>query len=159
MNHPVWRQLVGGWSTGLVAELRSGSPYGVIELVNGTNAFSPAQRPNVAGDPKITGNRSRGEQVERWFDTSAFRQPPQFTFGNAGSTAGYGPGAINMDLSILKDFRLAEQHRLQFRTKMLNFINHANFALPNLQRGNPAFGQITGAAQARVIQFGLHYRF
>ena len=54
----------------------------------------------------------------------------------------------------------AEQHRLQFRTEMLNFLNHANFALPNLQRGNPAFGRITATSnQSRIIQFGLRYRF
>jgi hypothetical protein len=34
-----------------------------------------------------------------------------------------------MDLSILKDFHLGERHSLEFRAEMLNFINHANFAL------------------------------
>jgi hypothetical protein len=44
----------------------------------------------------------------------------------------------------------------------LNFINTANFALPNLQRGNPAFGRITSLIdgnRARTVQLGLHYRF
>ena len=156
--------MLGGWTTGLIAELRTGPPYGVIELSNTTGAFSPAQRPNVAGDPKITGSRSHGEQVERWFNTSAFAQPAQFTFGNEGRTAGYGPGAVVMDLSILKNFHLAERHALEFRTEMLNFLNHASFALQqqNLARGNSAFGRITGLApgnQSRIIQLGLHYRF
>jgi len=67
-----------------------------------------------------------------------------------------------MDLSILKDFPVTEGQRLQFRGQLLNFINKANFALPNLQRGNAAFGRITSLIdgnQARTIQFGLHYRF
>ena len=65
-----------------------------------------------------------------------------------------------MDLSILKDFRLAERHHLQFRTEMLNFINHINLGLPGVQRGNLAFGQIASlSTQPRIIQFGLHYRF
>ncbi|MGH9844488.1 MAG: hypothetical protein ACREEM_37680 [Blastocatellia bacterium] len=45
---------------------------------------------------------------------------------------------------------------------MLNFLNHANFALPNQTRGNAAFGRINSLItgnQARIIQFGLHYRF
>jgi hypothetical protein len=164
VNHPLWKRVLGGWSTGLIGELRTGPPYGVTELVNGTGASSPSQRPNVAGDPKITGSRSRGEQVERWFHTSAFAQPAPFTFGNAGRTVGYGPGAVILDLSILKDFRLAERHSLEFRTEMLNAMNHANFALQpqNLARGNAAFGRVTGLAsgnQSRIIQLGLHYRF
>jgi hypothetical protein len=163
VSHPFWKQVLGGWSTGLIAELRTGPPYGVTD-VSGPAAFSPGQRPNVIGDPKITGSRSRGEQVEQWFNTAAFAQPAPFTFGNAGRTAGYGPGAIIMDLSILKGFHLKEQHRLEFRTEMLNFINHANFALqpPNLARGNAAFGRLTGLLpgnQSRIIQLGLHYRF
>ncbi|MGH9842942.1 MAG: hypothetical protein ACREEM_29750 [Blastocatellia bacterium] len=62
----------------------------------------------------------------------------------------------------MKDFRIREGHRLQFRTEMLNFTNHPNFGLPAQARGNPNFGRISGLAlgnQARIIQFGLHYRF
>ena len=84
------------------------------------------------------------------------------TFGNAGRTVASGPGAIVSDISLLKDFRINEGHRLQFRAESLNFINHANFALPNQQRGNANFGRISsliGGNQARIIQLGLHYKF
>jgi hypothetical protein len=68
-----------------------------------------------------------------------------------------------MDLSILKEFRLtAERHRLEFRLEMLNFLNHANFANPNVSQGNAAFGQITSlyaGNQSRILQLGLHYKF
>jgi len=83
-------------------------------------------------------------------------------FGNAGRTAGYGPGAIGLNLSILKDFHIRERHDVQFRAEALNFINHANFALPNVQQGSAAFGTITSLIpgnQSRIIQLGLHYRF
>ena len=47
---------------------------------------------------------------------------------------------------------------------MLNFINHANFLLPqqNLARGSASFGRLTGLTPgnpSRIIQLGLHYRF
>jgi Carboxypeptidase regulatory-like domain len=154
--------VVGGWSFGLIAEFRTGPPYGVIEQVNRTNAFSPSQRPNLVSDPALPGDRSRAEQVEQWFNTGAFVQPAQFTFGNAGRTVGYGPGAVIMDLSILKDYPIREAHRLQLRCEMLNFINRANFGLPNLNRGSAAFGRITtliAGNEARIIQLGLHYKF
>ncbi len=162
MGNPIMDSIFGGWTMGYIGEVRTGPPYGVNEQVNRTNAFSPDNRPNAIGDPKIGGSRSRAEQVERWFSTSAFADPGPFAFGNAGRTVGYGPGAIALDLSILKDFRFRERYKLQFRTEMLNFINRPNFGLPNLSRGNNAFGRITSLApgnQARIVQAALHFKF
>ena len=45
---------------------------------------------------------------------------------------------------------------------MLNFINKPNFNLPNLLRGNRAFGRITSLIEgneARIIQLGLPTSF
>jgi len=153
-------QILAGWSAGLIAELLTGPPLGATEVVDGTNSFAAAQRPNIVGNPKLPANRTKAEKLERWFNTAAFAQPAPFTFGNAGRTFGYGPGAIIMDLSVFKEFRLVEKHRLQFRTEMINFLNHANFDVPQLARGQAAFGRISGVAFAqRIIQFGLHYSF
>ncbi|MBI3683670.1 MAG: TonB-dependent receptor [Acidobacteria bacterium] len=162
ISNRVGNALLGGWTAGYIGELRTGAPWGVIEQVNRTNSFSPANRPNVAGDPKISGSRSRAGQVSAWFNTAQFAEPAQFTFGNSGRTAGFGPGAIAMDLSILKDMRFFEKYTLQFRCEMLNFINRPNFSLTNLSRGSNAFGRITDLAdgnQARIVQFALHFKF
>jgi hypothetical protein len=151
-----------GWTIGYIGEFRTGPPIGVNEQVNQTNSFSPANRPNVVGDPKITGSRPRAQQLDAWFNTAAFAAPALYTFGNAGRTTGYAPGAIAMDLSIMKDFKFAERYTLQFRSEMLNFINNPNFNVPNLSRGQAAFGRITSLIdgnQARIIQFGLHFKF
>jgi len=110
----------------------------------------------------IRGSRSKAQEITQWFNVNAFAAAPAYTFGNAGRTAGYGPGVIGMDLSMLKDFKVAERHDLQFRLEALNFINHANFALPNVQQGSPSFGRITSLIpgnQSRIVQIGLHYRF
>jgi hypothetical protein len=162
ISNAVANGVLGGWTIGYIGEIRTGPPLGVIEQTNQTNAFSPANRPNVVGNPTISGSRSRAEQISRWFDTAAFAAPAQYTFGNAGRITGYAPGAVAMDVSILKDFRFMERYTLQFRTEMLNFINNPNFSLPNLNRGNAAFGRITSLIdtnQARIIQLGLHFKF
>ena len=154
--------VLGGWTLGYIGEVRTGPPIGVNEQTNRTNSFSPANRSNVIANPTIDGSRSRSDQVQQWFDTAAFAEPAQFTFGNAGRTTGYAPGAIAMDLSILKDFGFAERYNIQFRTEMLNFINNPNFNLPNLNRGAAAFGTINSLIdtnQARILQFGLHFKF
>jgi len=153
-------QILGGWSTGFIANLLTGPPLGAVDAVDGTNSFAAAQRPNVVGNPQLPANRTKAEKLERWFNTAAFAQPAPFTFGNAGRTFGYGPGAIIMDLSVIKEFRLVENHRLQFRTEMMNFVNHANFDVPQLALGQANFGRISAVAfDPRIIQFGLHYSF
>ncbi|MBV9082989.1 MAG: TonB-dependent receptor, partial [Acidobacteriaceae bacterium] len=158
-----WNHFIAGWSTGVIAEIRSGSPYGVTEQTNTTGSFSPNERPNVVGDPVLPSDRPLSDKLNEWFNVAAFAQPPQYVFGNAGRTAGYGPGAVNIDVSVLKDFAVRENQRLQFRAEMLNAPNHPNFGLPNTARGAPNFGRITSLAptgtQSRVVQLGLHYQF
>jgi hypothetical protein len=154
--------VIGGWSTGYIAVVQSGQPYGVVELTNTTNAFSPSLRPNVVGKAAISGSRSKADELTEWFNTAAFAAPAAYTFGNAGRTDGYGPGLINMDISILKELAITERHKVEFRTEMLNFLNHANFGNPVVAQGNAAFGQITSlyaGNQSRIVQFGLHYKF
>jgi hypothetical protein len=155
--------VAGGWSAGYIAVIQTGQPYGVVELTNTTNSFSPSLRPNVVGNPVLPSSRPKAAQLAEWFNTAAFAMPAQYTFGNAGRTDGFGPGLTSLDLSILKEFRLsAERHRLQFRLEMLNFLNHANFGNPVVSQGNAAFGQIIAlypGNQSRIVQLGLHYKF
>lgn len=157
------KQTLGGWSTSLLFEARSGAPFGVIEN-NGAAIYptAAAVRSNVVSPYTENANWRANVLAEPFFSTASFAAPALNTFGNAGRTVASGPGAIVSDISLLKDFRINESHRLQFRAESLNFINHANFALPNQQRGNPNFGRISsliGGNQARIIQLGLHYKF
>ncbi len=157
-------QLLGGWSVGLIAEFRTGSPFGVIE----NNAsrivpFAPTVRSDAVGS--YARNPAWRDNVlgEEFFDTSAFAAPQRGQFGNLGRTVAIGPSASIVDLSILKDFQMPwEGHRLQFRTEMLNMPNHPNFNLPEQRRGRGNFGDVSSLIPgnaARIIQFGLHYKF
>lgn len=156
-------QTIGGWSTSLLFEARSGAPFGVIEN-NGAAVYptAAAVRSNVVAPYAQNTNWRANVLSEPFFNTASFAAPALYTFGNAGRTVASGPGAVIADISLLKDFRIAEGHRIQFRVESLNFINHANFALPNQQRGNANFGRINGLIggnQARIVQLGLHYKF
>jgi hypothetical protein len=161
---PAWkrRRYLGGWSVGLIGEVRTGSPLSVIELVNNTNSFSDGVRPNVVGSPNLPRGRSRGAELAQWFNVNAFAVPAPYTFGNASRTVGEGPGAISLDASLLKDFSITERSRLQFRVESLNFINNPNFANPDTRQGSATFGKITSLIagnQSRIIQLGLHWKF
>ncbi len=157
------RAFIGNWTVSTIVEARSGSPFGVIEN-NGAAIYPTAATVRSDATKPYAANPNFRDNVlgENYFDISGFAAPRQFTFGNLGRTVAIGPGAFISDLSFLKDFFIGERHRIQFRTEMLNFTNHANFALPNQQRGNANFGTIRDLApgnQARIIQFGLHYKF
>ncbi len=42
-----------------------------------------------------------------------------------------GPNLVDVDLALLKDTRLSEKVRMQFRAEVFNIANHPNFGLPN----------------------------
>jgi hypothetical protein len=100
--------------------------------------------------------------VDRWFDTSAFVLPAQYTFGNAGAYLVHDDGRQIFDLSIAKRFRVVEEHTLEFRGEFFNFPNHTNFGAPGsggYVLGTPTFGVISSTTAARQIQLALRYAF
>lgn len=148
--------VAGGWSLGAIVELRAGLPYGVTEASNRLNAFSAAQRSHLTGDPALSPDRPRAELIQGWFNTSAFAFPGDGQLGNTARNVGSGPGLVNCDFSLLKDFRFREGRYLQLRGEFFNAFNRANFGLPNGSRGAAAFGRISGTVtEGRVIQIGL----
>src|SRR4029079_14700035 len=76
------RAVVGGWSISGVMVVQTGGPVTVTTQTNSTSANSAgALRADILRDPNLpSGDRS----IQRWFDTLAFRQPAQYTFGNQG---------------------------------------------------------------------------
>lgn len=164
VTNPVLNAVAGGWSTGVILELRTGVPFGVLE--NNAGAIYPtaaAVRSNATGPYAQNGNWRANVLQQPFFNTGVFVAPAPLTFGTVGRSVATGPGAVIGDLSVLKDFSMPwEGHKLQFRWESLNFLNRANFGNPTTGRGNPGFGLITGLIggnQARINQLGLHYRF
>ena len=68
--------------------------------------------------------------------------------------------ANNVDLSMIKYFRITERMTAQFRFETFNTLNRTQFAAPNLSPTANAFGSITGQANtSRQIQMGLKLKF
>jgi hypothetical protein len=156
----VLEQFIGGWSVGTIAELHTGTPLSVIDLVNNTNSFSDGVRPDLVGNPVLGSDR---RTAGAWFNTAVFQLPtPTYAFGNSPRTFGTGPGTAQVDASLLKNFHLYERSNLQFRAEALNVLNHANWANPNTQFGSALFGRVTGLQagnQSRILQVALHLTF
>jgi len=148
--------IVGGWQSSGILTLQTGFPTTVLVSGDIPNAVAGVTRANVTGSPILpAGERT----IDRWFGTGAFSQPAPFTFGNSGRNIIEGPGLVSLDFSLLKVFRIAERHSLQFRAEAFNLPNHPGFGLPNTTFANAAFGTIRGGGAGREIQLGLKYIF
>jgi len=80
--------------------------------------------------------------------------------GDLGRNAFRGPGAFNLDASMLKDIAMTERLKLQLRFEFFNATNTPQFDNPNADFSQKAtFGKVTGASSARVVQFGVKILF
>jgi hypothetical protein len=151
-----------GFSTHGIVTLQDGRPFTVAlpsELdISGTGrsslGFGANDRPNVVGSAAVS-----NPSPDRWFNTAAFAFPNPGTFGNAGRNILEGPGLASLNLSLMKEFRLAEQTTLQFRAETFNALNRSNFDLPGNFVGAANYGRIASAQNARLIQFGVKLLF
>ncbi len=60
-------------------------------------------------------------------------------FGNAGRNILRADGIGNMDFGIIKNTRISENVRAQFRADMFNATNTRNFGIPTAAINNGAF--------------------
>ena len=153
-----WREAIGGgWRLTAIVTLQSGAPFTVDLGSDHANiGFGPAQRPDVVRDPNLSGSeRTPG----RWFDVGAFLLPDPFTFGNSTRNMVFGPAYANVDAALQKNYRLADNVRLELRIEVFNVLNRANFELPNRIAFTPNFGRIFSAKNPRELQFGLRLVF
>jgi hypothetical protein len=149
--------VLGGWNLGGILTLQGGSPVGATTQVNTLNAFNPgAQRANILRPADLP---SSERTVARFFDTSAFTLPAPFTFGNSARAATTGPGIVNLDLSLIKNFAFTEKINFQFRFESFNIANTTNFEEPGAALGSPNFGVINASKAARTNQLGLKLNF
>jgi hypothetical protein len=151
--------ILGGWDTNAVFTMQTGLPFTPVLQTSVSNAGG--SRPMRLGDARID-NPDRA----RWFNTSfntpgaVWGVPQQFTFGNSGRNILTGPGRVNLDWSMFKDFLQSEKYHLQFRAEFFNLFNTPQFDLPNGVIGNPNAGVINSTIGAnRQVQLGLRFSF
>ncbi len=108
--------------------------------------------------------------------------PAQGTFGTMGRNIFRDSGFRNVDLSVVKNWRLTERYLLQFRGELFNVLNHPNFAnpfggqngwahndpsapgpggfgcgcaTPDVAASNP----VIGSGGSRAVQLGMKFTF
>src|ERR1019366_7235530 len=115
----------------------------------------------IPGDLGITDPRlgNSSALTNPYFNTALFPKETLGQLGNANHRFFHGPGLNNWDLTLMKDLRLTESKRLEFRTEFFNAFNHAQFALPSGNILSSNFGFVTSANSARIGQVALKFYF
>lgn len=148
--------LLGGWALSGITTLSTGLPYTV------TLNFDNANNGSTNWPNRVASGKLDSPTINRWFDTSAFVFPTQYTIGNGGRNTLIGPGTVSTDLSLQRNFALplGERSRVEFRAEAFNLFNRPQFGQPGAALGNTAFGVIGGTARPnRQMQLGLRVIF
>jgi hypothetical protein len=145
-------KLVHEWNLAVIGTVQSGSPLSITSgaTVNG------ATGPNY---PNVVGNGNGPGAYAQWFNTAAFVNQPNYTWGSAGRTIGFGPGKWNFDTSLQREFKPIERITLQFRLESFDLTNTQTPANPNTTVGSTTFGQITTISGNRQQQVALKIIF
>jgi len=165
---PRWAdEIVGGWATSGIVAYHSGYPFSTV-----TNAF-PIDF-TMLGPAVFIGPRSAVAEHVHFDPTSGGVQ--LFTnqtnalaafahdFGGATGERNQlrGPGFADVDMALLKTFKVREGFDLQFRAEAFNAFNHPSFNNPSNSNidSAPTYGFISGTSNApRELSLGLLLRF
>lgn len=150
----------GSWQLSGVYRLASGLPSH-FSTTNNTNSFGGSQQPNVTNMKDVT---VPNPTTAQWFNTAAFSQPADYTFGSAPRwfTNVRFSRVNNVDAALMKDFRLSERVKAQLRGEFFNATNRTQFGWPDTNLTSSTFGQNNGTAPGftpRNIQLGLRISF
>jgi hypothetical protein len=149
--------LIGGWQVVGIDAFQTGFPFTITSSTNSANSTGqnrPDRVPRVSLIPAHRGPL-------QWYNLAALQPAAAGTYGNAGRNILEGPGQINVDFSLFKNFALGGDRQLQFRVEFFNILNHPNFQGNSIQLtfDQPGAGQATLANPARQIQLAFKAYF
>ncbi|HEY6987416.1 MAG TPA: carboxypeptidase regulatory-like domain-containing protein [Bryobacteraceae bacterium] len=148
---------LGGWRVGVLETYESGPVFTVTTASNTTNAFPAGSlRPNLLFDPSLDSDQ---RSVNRWFNTLAFAQPANFTFGNSPRSGLRGAPIVTTDATLEKSFAITERWKFDLRGEFYNLFNHAIFNVPGSTLGNADFGVVSSARAGRTAQLAARLSF
>jgi len=121
--------IVNGWQLSSVWKFNTGQPYD--EVRSGLY---------LIGDPfkGVPHNFDKTIPGEQWINPAAFAVPCKLSTcpagvgsdsnGNVARNRFYGPGLVDVDLSVFKNIPITERVKIQLRAEMFNLTNRINLA-------------------------------
>jgi hypothetical protein len=146
------------WSTGNLTSATYGTD---VALTGASNERAQQILPNVYGDGSIL----------HYLNINAFLAPASAPAGVYATTRPLtiaGPGVMNIDLSLSRNFKIRERATMTFRAEAFNLTNSVMFGPPNAALNSSGFGRLSPLAQstapgntstARIMQFALKFAF
>ena len=153
---------VGGWRFNDIMIIQDGGPLPITQSTNVNSAYgNTTTRPSLLGGVQACYSGAPEGRLNSYFNAAAYATTPKYAYGTAARTSNcYGPGYLNSDLSLNKNFKFGERYNAEFRAEALNAFNTPEFNGPNLSIGNAAAGQITGTLGfPRLVQLGGRFTF
>jgi hypothetical protein len=99
------------------------------------------------------------------FPGQVFFNPQPGSLGSFQKRTLNGPNFWNYNLSLSKDIKFSERHKLELHVDAFNVFNHANFYLGDQNINGNNFGRIVSQNYSndgvgpRLMQYSLNYRF
>jgi hypothetical protein len=136
--------VLGGWRLSGTFNAQSGIP---LEISGPCDQLTC--RPDLVGNPRFAGNRSKAQQIQQWINPAAFQpvfgndqnfwahydptDPRAYLWGTAGPVLPTlrAPGFWNLDTALVKRFKITESKALEVRWEAFNALNHQNLGYPN----------------------------
>jgi hypothetical protein len=142
------------WKVSAVGFFQSGFVFSVTQTGTQTNNATGTNRPNIVSSPSVA-SPSRTE----WFNPAAFVAQPSYTWGNLGRNTLTAPGTWDMDLGVMREFKLREAITMQFRAEAFDFTNTELPNAPVAVLGQSGFGSILTSSGNRTMQFAIKFLF
>lgn len=175
------KALLGGWQLSGLMIAQSGTPFSVVC----TTGFQPVRnaagaivgnngcdynadgtnldRPDVPSFGSSKDGLSNDDYLNGIFTASDFPRPALGTPGTLGRNTFRGPGYFNVDLALMKTFRVSgvagRAADVQLRIESFNAFDTMNLAIPEGNLASPLFGKSTSALPARIVQFSGRIAF
>ncbi|MCX6626165.1 MAG: carboxypeptidase-like regulatory domain-containing protein [Candidatus Solibacter sp.] len=162
LNHKAMRGLMNGWQLSGVSRIWTGLPMTVTSNGN-SGTLGGGVRADYIGGDLYPETKTR----DAYFNVFAFGRPVDGSLGNTGKGIIRGPGLVNFDTSLFKNFKMNEGRSLQFRLETFNTMNHtewygvnmaangSNAGQPVTQASRGTGGQVTSTRDARNVQLSL----
>ena len=130
LNSGVAAAVLGNWQANGIIAIYSGTPFTVTADATALNAPGNTQTADLVGPVHKIGS------LEEYYDISAFAPVNTPRFGTMGRNVLRGPGVINNDLSVFRDFPITESMKLTFKAEAFNLTNTPHFGAPDAGSAN-----------------------
>ena len=159
------KAILSGWQVNGIFSAYSGTPFTVTASNASLNAPGNTQTADQV-KPEVAKLGGIGRDTP-YFDPAAFAPVTAARFGTSGRNVLRGPGLVNLDAGVFRNFKLTERLGMQFRTEAFNVTNTPHFANPSSNVSAAGFMTVTSALSTsgsveggeRAIRFALRFSF